>query len=1031
VVLRITVLGDFAVEVDDRAVDDAAWRRRKARTLMKLLVLAPDHALHRDQLIEAMWPDTPASANNLHQALFAARRALQADQYLQLREDRLVLGEPVEIDLDEFEAAATRAERSGRPDVAQDAIAKYGGELLPADRYEPWSEPRRDAVRRRYHGLVADLAVAQLKAGEHAAALQLLQPVHAADPLDEDLARLLIRAQLTADRRAAAISTYHALVESLRDELGVAPSAETQDLGRELTARPDHAPVTTPHNLPLRLSSFVGRDRELQEARAALRHTRLLTLTGTGGCGKTRLGIELGDLLLEQYPGGVHLVELAPLATSDAVPRALAATLGVQQTPDADPTAALAQHVRRRLQPMLLVLDNCEHLVDAAAALTHQLLTNALNLTVLATSRQPLLLPGEVVWRVPSLSLPDEAVQLFTERAAAAVPGFAVSERNAADVATLCRRLDGLPLALELAAARLRTMPLGELVRRLDDRFAVLVGGNRVGLTRQQTLRATVDWSHDLLTEREQALLHQLSVFAGGFSLDAAEAVCGEVGDRLAALVDRSLVTLDEGDGAARYRMLETIREYAREKLQEPARVRDRHARWMLALAEQSEPELAHTGRSGWFRRLAVEDGNLRAAFDWLIHHDPPVALRLGGLLWRYWLRSGRLVEGLQALRRALDAVPEPTPDRARALLGVCGLSNRGGRISDWDVQAGERVAIFTELGDPRGISQAQYYLGVQGWLTQDFDRSRAAFDASLEVATRHGLDAEAAAARYGMAAIASIQGRVDDAEAGLCEVLDRVRELADTNAPVPMLNVMPIPRRPPGPDHRRVVFEETAAPFAEPAGQLAVGYVTANLGSVAREAGDYELARDRYERALRIFEDVDDDVGIAIALSRLGNLAGVTHEMARAHAQLEAALRVFRRTRDARSIGMTIANLGYWIARAGDLPRGRAMVERSVAMFHESGDRPGQNSALSHLGALALIDGDIPAARRVLAREVELHRLLGTRVLLAWSIVSLAEATLRGGDDASVLIEEAREHFVYGGRLDGIACCDEIRKAL
>jgi predicted ATPase/predicted Zn-dependent protease len=1044
-VLRLRLLGDFAVEVDGREVSDTAWRRRKARTLVKLLALAPDRTLHRGQLIEAMWPDATQGANNLHQALFAARRALDHDAYLQLRDERILLGEPVVVDVDEFETAAARAERTGRPDHAQAAIELYAGELLPGDRYEPWSEPRREDLRRRYHALVADLAIAELKAGEHAAAVELLQPVHAAEPLDETIARLLIRALLAAERRPAAVSAYHRLVESLRNELGVAPSPETQHLGRELSAQPDQAPVTTPHNLPLRLSSFVGRERQLHEVRTTLRHTRSLTLTGTGGSGKTRLAIELGERLLETYPGGVHLVELAPLATSEAVPRAVAATLDVQQTPDGDPTQAVAQHVRARLQPVLLVLDNCEHLVDAAAALTHELLTNAPNLTVLATSRQPLLLPGEVVWRVPSLGLPDDAedpqqsesVRLLLERAAAAAPGFELTEGNVADVVTLCRRLDGLPLALELAAARLRSLPLAELVSRLDDRFALLVGGSRVGLTRQQTLRATVDWSHDLLAEPERILLRRLAVFSGGFTLAAAEEVCPDqrlekaaVAELLSGLVDRSLVTPDEG--AARYRMLETIREYAAEKLRdETAQLRDRHARWVLALAERAEPELAHTGRPEWFRRLATEDGNLRAALTWLHAADPAAELHLGGLVWRYWLRSGQLAEGLQVLWRALDAVPGPSRDRARGLLGVCGLTNRAGRISAWDVHAAERVRIFTELDDPLGVSRAQYYLGVQAWLTQDFDRSHAAFEAARDVAVRHGLDAQAAAARYGIAAIATVQERVDDAEMGLAEVLEQVQRLVDSPAPVPVVNVMPIPRHPPGRDHRRVHFEETAAPFTEPTGRLAVGYVTLNLGSVAREAGDLDLACDRYEQALRIFENVEDDVGVAVALARLGNLAGLMGEMPRAHAQLEAALRVFRRTRDARSIGQTRANLGYWTAMAGDLDRGRAMVAASEEMFREHGDRPGLYGVLSHQGALALIAGDVPAGRRALAEEVEVQRLLGARMHLGWSLISYAESVRRGGDDASAIVAEARSHFVYSGRLDGIAYCDELGGAL
>jgi predicted ATPase/DNA-binding SARP family transcriptional activator len=1039
-VLRVRLLGDFAVQVDGREVADAAWRRRKARTLVKLLALAPGHVRHRDELIAAMWPDAASGANNLHQALFAARRAVQGEAYLQLRDERIILGAPVTVDVDEFEAAAELADRTGRPDHARAAIALYG-ELLPGDRFEPWSEPRRTELRRRHHGLVAGLAVAQLTAGDYEAALELLRPVHAAEPLDEDVARLLIRTQLAAGRRSAALASYRQLVESLRDELGVVPAAETQELGRELAARREQAPVTTPHNLPLRLSSFIGRERELTDVQALLRHARLLTLTGTGGSGKTRLAIELAEALLEQYPGGVHLVELAPLSTSDAVPRALAATLGVQQTPDVDPTAAIAHRIKRELSSMLLVLDNCEHLVDAAAALAHQLLTNAPNLTVLATSRQPLLLPGEVVWRVPSLTLPDgagtpersESVRLLLERAAAAAPGFALGNGNAADVVTLCRRLDGLPLALELAAARLRTLPLSELVARLDDRFALLVGGSRIGLTRQQTLRATVDWSHDLLTEPERLLLRRLAVFAGGFTLAAAEAVCPDerldrtsVAELLTGLVDRSLVTTVEG--AARYRLLETIREYATERLaasDETVQLRERHAAWVRALAEMAEPELMHTGRPAAFRRLAVEDGNLRAALSWLQDTDPAAALRLAGLVWRYWFRSGRLAEGLQALHRAVDTTSGPTPDRARALLGVCGLTNRAGRISAWDVYAAERVRIFTELGDPAGVSRAHFHSGVQSWLTLEFERSQSSFDAALAVASEHGLAAHAAAALFGMASIASMQGRPADAEPVLTDVLNRVERLS--GEPVPVFNVMPIPRHEPGRDPRRVIFEETATSFMEPTGPLAVGYVVANLGSVAREAGDHELARERYERALAIFEDVDDDAGIALALSRLGNLAGATNEMARAQAQLEAALRMFRRTRDARGIGQTIANLGYWIAMAGDMGRGRAMVERSEAMFREHGDRPGLYGALSHLGALALVEGDVAAARHAFTEEVAVERLLDASTHLAWALLDLAGATRRAGGDPTPYLSEARHLFVHAGRADGLAAVSEL----
>jgi tetratricopeptide (TPR) repeat protein len=258
-----------------------------------------------------------------------------------------------------------------------------------------------------------------------------------------------------------------------------------------------------------------------------------------------------------------------------------------------------------------------------------------------------------------------------------------------------------------------------------------------------------------------------------------------------------------------------------------------------------------------------------------------------------------------------------------------------------------------------------------------------------------------------------------------LTDVLDRVERLS--GEPVPVFNVMPIPRHERGRDPRHVIFEETATSFIEPTGPLAVGYVLANLGSVAREADDHELARERYERALAIFEGADDDAGIALALSRLGNLAGATNEMPRAHAQLEAALRMFRRTRDARSIGQTIANLGYWIAMAGDLGRGRSMVERSEAMFREHGDRPGLYAALSHLGALALVEGDVPAARRAFTEEVEVERLLDSPMHLAWVLVDLAEATRRAGADPTPFLSEARRLFGETGRADGVAAVSEL----
>jgi predicted ATPase/class 3 adenylate cyclase len=414
-----------------------------------------------------------------------------------------------------------------------------------------------------------------------------------------------------------------------------------------------------PHNLPLQLTSFVGRERELGEVARRLGAVRLLTLTGAGGVGKTRLALQTAAGLVEAHPDGVWLVELAPLADPALVPQAVAAAVGVREEPGRPLVATLADALRPK--HLLLLLDNCEHLLDAAAALAAALLRACPGVRVLATSREALGLAGEAPYRVPSLALPapgstppvaaparPEAVTLFVERAAVAQPAFAVTDRTAPAVVEVCRRLDGIPLAIELAAARVRVLPVEQLLARLDDRFRLLTGGGRTVPPRQRTLRATVEWSHALLSEAERALFARLAVFAGGFSLEAAEAVgagdgvpTDEVLDRLSRLVDQSLVVADEAaDGTARFRLLETLRQYAGERLAasgEAAAARDRHAAFYLALAEASRPPAAEHHDGAWLARLEREHDNLRAALAWTQPRDdapaapaPPCGRRPG-----------------------------------------------------------------------------------------------------------------------------------------------------------------------------------------------------------------------------------------------------------------------------------------------------------------------------------------------------------------------------------------------------------------
>jgi predicted ATPase/class 3 adenylate cyclase/DNA-binding CsgD family transcriptional regulator len=489
------------------------------------------------------------------------------------------------------------------------------------------------------------------------------------------------------------------------------------------------------HNLPVQLTSFIGREAEMSEVRRLLADNRLVTLIGTGGAGKTRLALQVAAETLAEFPGGVWQVDLAPLSDPAVVPIAVARALGLGDVEQRSTTETVIRFIGDR--QALVVLDNCEHLLDACAVLVETLLRACPVLTVLATSREPISVDGEVMWRVPSLSLAGDAVELFTDRARRARPGFVAEAEAAAKVAEICQRLDGLPLAIELAAARLRALSPAEILDGLHDRFRLLAGGARTAVRRQQTLRASVDWSHDLLTAPERTLLRRLAAFARGFDLDAAQAVGRgdglarhQVLDQLSLLVDKSLVSTGESDGATRYRLLETVRQYALEKLAESGEaeaVRTRHRDHYLVVAAGLEP----LGRDEVERRLdrvEADFDNLRAAFQWSLEtSDAEAALRLASSLQPLWLDRDRLVEGRSWLDAALDdeAAGAVAPAvRAQALADAAVIdawtllaSGKG------PAQVDEAVALARQLDDPRLLARALTAAGcVYGYLPANAD---------------------------------------------------------------------------------------------------------------------------------------------------------------------------------------------------------------------------------------------------------------------------------------------------------------------
>ena len=515
-------------------------------------------------------------------------------------------------------------------------------------------------------------------------------------------------------------------------------------------------------SLPLLLSSFIGRERELTEVRQLLEHARLVTLTGAGGVGKTRLAVHVGDHLSDAYADGVWLIELAPVTDPALVPQTVASALGVQE----QPRRALSETLAEWLNPreLLLLLDNCEHVLAACAELVDALLAACPNLRILATSREPLHLMGEFAWRVPSLSLPDpkrlpptehltsyDAIRLFVERATAIRSDFTLTDQNATALVQVCHHLDGIPLALELAAARVEVLTVEQLAARLGHGLGLLTGGARTALPRQRTLRATVDWSYQLLTEPERALLRRLATFAGGWTLEAAEAICWGDGieervvlDLLAALVGKSLVQMEDRNGEARYRLLETVREYAREKLQDSADeavVRQRHLVWFLGLAERLAREAKGPDQRALADRAEQEHDNIRAALEWSAAdtNDIEAGLRLVAAMRWFWAQRGFHREGRAWYSTFLARARGRTTPRAWALREAGYLALRQGDCSASMPLLEESLALCRELGDRTGVTAALVALGEVLYAQEDFSRGKLVAEDAVVLAREIG----------------------------------------------------------------------------------------------------------------------------------------------------------------------------------------------------------------------------------------------------------------------------------------------------
>jgi predicted ATPase/class 3 adenylate cyclase len=661
----------------------------------------------------------------------------------------------------------------------------------------------------------------------------------------------------------------------------------------------------TPNNLPQQLNSFVGRERELVETRKLLSGTRLLTLLGAGGLGKTRLTLHLAADLLDGYPDGVWFVELAPLSDARLVPQAVASVLGVTEEAGRPVIEALVKLAKERR--MLVILDNCEHLVDACAELARQLLQSGPHLRILTSSREPLHVAGETIYPVPALATPDpsqstsvedlahfEAVRLFADRAAAAHPAFRVTRQNAAAVADICRRLDGIPLALELAAARVRALSVENIAARLNDRFALLVGGDRTALPRQQTLRALIDWSHELLTDRERVLFRRLAVFAGGWTLDAAEAL-GAAGDDdvgdvlvvLSQLVEKSLVTLEPESG--RYRLLETMRQYAQERLAESGdevAARTGHLGYFLALAETAKPELVGPNQGVWLSRLDLERENILSAHAWCDRADGGAepGLRLASAVKRYWLNRGLMDLGhrvtVEALARA--GAQKRNLARCRGLFDSGQVGYFMGRYVEAQQYLEESLAIAREIEDRAMVAMVLQPLGMACLGRGDSANARRYLEEALALAEEQGDRRQIAAALNALAQFHRLEGRLDRAEPLYRKVLELARALGDRESiAIGLLNLaMASIGRGAGSRVSEMLIEVLAIAEeigSKPAGQSALE-VSAGLAALRedweRAARFYGVAEEQ-ARKTGLRRDPADEAFVAPLIARARDVLG------------------------------------------------------------------------------------------------------------------------------------------------------------
>jgi non-specific serine/threonine protein kinase len=960
--LHIHLMNGFQVFYGDQPLVNLNSPRLQA--FMAYLLLHRDIPQPRQRLAFLLWPDSSESQarTNLRNLLHVLRHTLpNADNFLNIDSTTLQwrADSPYTLDVHEFEVAVAQA---GTSKALLDAAALYTGDLLPGC-YDEWIQPERERLQEQHIEALERLAALFEQEQDYRMAIRVTEKLLRFDPLREETYRGLMQLHAKMGDRLGLRRVYQTCAAVLERELGVEVSQATKAAYQELVkseglpAVPEKiSSQPRTNNLPLSLTSFIGREQHLIDLqkhlldRSASRpRIRLLTLTGAGGCGKTRLSIETAGRVTEHFPDGVWLVELAALTDPNLVAQAVADVLDVREQPGSSLLTQLVNHLETR--QTLLILDNCEHLLAACARLAETLLRTCPQLQILATSRERLNLAGEMVWFVPPLTLPDqymfdaevglgqslfeelkrsEAIRLFVDRATAVLPTFELCLQNAPGVLQICRRVDGIPLAIELAATRVRSLSIEQIAARLDDRFNLLQSGSRTALPRHQRLWDLIDWSYELLPPDMKTLFRRLVVFSGGWSLEAAEGIClgsdiepSEVQDLIARLVDDSLVTYDPQENEPRYGMYETIREYGIERLKEAREAQtmgQRHRDYFLQWAERLEPELRGPRQRATFDQLDHELDNLRAALNGAAgedESDPTGVLKLAVLMTWFWIMKGYLGEGIAHLEAALDLFEKkgqaPVTLQAQAYCSVGLLIIYQGNFPLATTFLERGISILESVGDAWALARMRCYWAYLLYMRGERPLASTLWETDMEVFRQQG-------DTWGLGWMMAWRGRA-------------AREAKEFEA-------------------ARLFYSESARLLQRMGDEWAYSIVISHSGMIELVLGNYSAARQMFEMRLATGEKLNSITHIHLAHAFLGETARREGNAEEAAFHFREHLYLTRKVKANQDAPTSLAGIAWALSVQNQWRKAvilYTVAERLKGQFHESLPENEDSAWISH----------------------------------------------------------------------------------